>query len=39
MYAPGHVGTHEKETAGFIMSFFLNAGIVIGSQVALAFKN
>ena len=37
MFAPSKVDNHEKQTAGFIMSFLLNAGIVIGSQIALAF--
>lgn len=37
MFAPSKVKGPEKQTAGFIMSFLLNAGIVVGSQIALAF--
>jgi hypothetical protein len=39
MFAPSKVNAREKQTAGFIMSLMLNAGIVIGSQIALAFKH
>ena len=30
---------HEKETAGFVLSFFLQFGIFVGSQVALGVKD
>ncbi len=29
------VQPHERETAGFVLSFFLQLGILLGSQVAL----
>lgn len=32
------VEPHERETAGFILSFFLQFGIFVGSQVALGVK-
>jgi hypothetical protein len=38
MFGPTLAEPHEKESAGFIMSFFLQFGIFLGSQVALAFK-
>ncbi len=39
MYAPPRVPDREKETVGFLMSLFLNVGIVLGSQAALGFSN
>jgi hypothetical protein len=38
IYAPANLPAHEKETGGFLLSLFLNAGIVLGSQVALVFQ-
>lgn len=37
MTGPSHVAQHERETAGFIMSFCLQAGILVGSQAAFGF--
>lgn len=37
MYAPEHAAPGERQTAGFLLSLCLNMGIVLGSQVALAF--
>lgn len=39
MFQPSKLLPAERETGGFLMSLFLNMGIVFGSQVALAFKN
>lgn len=38
MFGPQRADPHEREVAGFLMSFFLQAGIFIGSQIALGFK-
>jgi len=38
IYAPQTVRAHERETAGLVMTFFLNFGIFCGVQLALPVR-
>ncbi len=38
MFGPGAVGNVDKERAGLLMTFFLQAGLLAGSQGAFAFS-
>jgi equilibrative nucleoside transporter 1/2/3 len=37
MHGPGGVEPEERQSAGFLMTLFLQAGIFTGSQVSLGF--
>lgn len=37
MLGPGLVAPRQRERAGLLMSFFLQLGLLLGSQVAFAF--
>jgi len=38
MFGPTSVAPHERETAGGVMSLFLNVGILLGTLVSIIFK-